>query len=150
MWPQQLLFVSRIAEKVNGHFYSSITVDTASKTRRDDVPVLGEYNRIRETHRQRGYAKQVHREGFGLRPMKFYELFAPLSSRRSLSHHVAAALLALGALAPRNSTKGEGLGRPCSLSWVWLPTSCASKIATGLKRNRALHQTIYPPGSSCI
>lgn len=112
MWPQQLLFVSRIAEKVNGHFYSSITVDTASKTRRDDVPVLGEYNRIRETHRQRGYAKQVHREGFGLRPMKFYELFAPLSSRRSLSHHVAAALLRLRCPCAEELHKRGRIGAP--------------------------------------
>lgn len=112
MWPQQLLFVSRIAEKVNGHFYSSITVDTASKTRRDDVPVLGEYNRLRETHRQRGYAKQLHREGFGLRPMKFYELFAPLSSRRSLSHHVAAALLRLRCPCAEELHKRGRIGAP--------------------------------------
>lgn len=112
MWPQQLLFVSRIAEKVNGHFYSSITVDTASKTRRDDVSVLGEYNRPRETHRQRGYAKQLHREGFGLRPMKFYELFAPLSSRRSLSHHVAAALLRLRCPCAEELHKRGRIGAP--------------------------------------
>lgn len=145
---QQLLFVSRIAENVNGHFYPSITIDAASKTARDDVTVLG--NMVALAQRTASAAMQSNctvGQNVGSDQCNFMHSLHP--SRQYVSFIPSYSSGALGLTCPC-ATKGEGFGRPCSLSWVWLPTSCASNIAIGLKRNRALRQTIYPPGTSCL